>query len=140
MKQHLKTKMAEFHRVLVSSALNRSKAWTFHFAIYLPSIGYPLPICHFSKSELDLLHKKVMGEMIARCGYCRRTKWEIIYGPASLEGACFRHPYGKQGTGQILFLHASPYPGLSSKQELENQYSSRPRHHYLTSKHAGSNC
>ncbi len=103
-KKHLKTKMTKFHRVLVSSALNRREAWTFYFAIYLPSIGYPLPLCHFSKAELDMLHKKVMSKMIARCGYCRNTKWEIIYGPASLGGACFRHPYGEQGTGQILFF------------------------------------
>jgi hypothetical protein len=103
-KQHLRTKMNEFHRVLVSSALNRREAWTFYFAIYLPSIGYPLPLCHFSKAELDKLHSKVMSEMIARCGYCRKTKHEIIYGPASLGGACFRHPYGEQGTGQVLFF------------------------------------
>jgi hypothetical protein len=103
-KEHLRNKMNEFHRVLVSSALNRREAWTFYFAIYLPSIGYPLPLCHFSKEELDTLHKKVMGEMIARCGYNRKTKWQIIYGPASLAGACFRHPYGEQGTGQILFF------------------------------------
>jgi hypothetical protein len=103
-RKHLKAKMSEFHRVLVSSALNRRKAWTFYFAIYLPSIGYALPLCHFRKEELDLLHRKVMGEMIARCGYCRKTKQEIIYGPASLGGSCFRHPYGEQGTGQILFF------------------------------------
>jgi hypothetical protein len=96
--------MEEFHRILVSSALNRREAWTFYFAIYLPSIGYPLPLCHFSKPELDALHRKVMSKMIARCGYCRNTKQEIIYGPADLGGACFRHPYGEQGTGQILFF------------------------------------
>jgi hypothetical protein len=33
-----------------------------------------------------------------------KTKHEIIYGPASLGGACFRHPYGEQGTGQVLFF------------------------------------
>jgi hypothetical protein len=82
-KKHLRAKMTKFHRVLVSSALNRRKAWTFYFAIYLPSIGYPLPLCHFTKRELDELHKKVMGEMIARCGLCRKTKQEIVYGPAS---------------------------------------------------------
>jgi hypothetical protein len=81
MKQHLRTKMTEFHRILVSSALNRREAWTFYFAIYLPSIDYSLPLCHFTKAELDTLHKKVMGEMIARCGFCRKTKQEIIYGP-----------------------------------------------------------
>ena len=104
MKEHLRSKMTEFHRVLVSSALTRREAWTFYFAIYLPSTGYPLPLCHFKKSELDTLHRKVMSEMIARCGFCRKTKHEIIYGPADLAGACFRHPYAEQGTGQVLFF------------------------------------
>jgi hypothetical protein len=56
------------------------------------------------KAEVDVLHKKVMSKMIAWCGYCGKTKWQIIYGPASLTGTCFCHPYGEQGTGQILFF------------------------------------
>ena len=104
MKKHLCSKMAEFHRVLISSALNQQESWTFYFAIYLPSVGYPLPLCHFTKKELDALHRKVMSEMIARCGFCRKTKHEIIYGPADLGGACFRHPYAEQGIGQILLF------------------------------------
>ncbi len=71
MKKHLTTKMSEFHRVLVSSALNRSEAWTFYVAIYLPSIGYPLPICHFSKTELDLLHHdRCCVKDLAECKRC----------------------------------------------------------------------
>jgi hypothetical protein len=89
MKQHLRLKMAKFHRVLVSSVLNHQEAWTFYFAIYIPSIGYLLPLCHFSKPELDWLHHKVKSEMIARCGFCGKTKHEIIYRLADLGGACF---------------------------------------------------
>jgi hypothetical protein len=84
MKTRFRSKMAEFHRVLVSSTLNRGEAWTFYFAIYLPSIGYLLPLCHFTKKELDNLHRKVMSKMIARCGFCRKTKQEIVYGPVLL--------------------------------------------------------
>jgi hypothetical protein len=101
---HLCAKMASFHQVLVSSAFNRREAWTFYFAIYLPSIGYSLPLCHFTKSELDLLHRKVMSEMIAHCGFCRKTKLEIVYGPADLGGACFCHPYGEQGRQRTNFV------------------------------------
>ncbi len=104
MKKHLRAKMAEFYRILASSALNRREAWTFYFAIYLPSIGYPLPLCHFTHKELTTIHRKVMSEIIARSGFCRKTKTEIIYGPADLGGACFRHPYGEQGSGQILMF------------------------------------
>ncbi len=69
--------------------MTRREAWTFYFAIYIPSIGYLLPLCHFSKPELDWLHHKVKSEMIARCGFCGKTKHEIIYRSADLGGACF---------------------------------------------------
>ncbi len=107
--------MAEFYRILVSSALNRRNAWTFYFAIYLPSIAYPLPLCHFTHKELTSIHRKVMSEMIDRCGSCQRTKTEIIYEPADLGGACFRHPYCEQGSGQLLmFLKHWRSPGQAS--------------------------
>jgi hypothetical protein len=41
-----------------------------------------------------------MGKMIAWCDYCRKTKQEIVYGPATLGGTFFRHPYGEQATGK----------------------------------------
>ena len=50
-----------------------------------------------------------------RCGFCRKTKTEIIYGPADLGGACFRHPYCEQGIGQLLmFLKHWRSPGQAS--------------------------
>jgi hypothetical protein len=97
MKEDLCAKMAEFHRVLDSSALNCREAWTLYFAVYLPSIGYPLLLCRFSrfnKSELDNLHHKVLGKMIAQ---------DYLWS-GDLGGTCFRHLYGEQGTGQVLFF------------------------------------
>jgi hypothetical protein len=65
MKTHLQSKMAECHHVLISNVLNHCEAWTFYFAIYQPSVSYPLPLCHFHKKELDKLHCKVMSKSIA---------------------------------------------------------------------------
>ena len=84
------------------SPLNREEAWTYYFAIFLTSVGYPLPSCHFSKVTLDKIQRTVMSSMIAKCGYNRKTKREIIYGPAHLGGANFRSLYSVQGVGQML--------------------------------------
>ena len=46
-----------------------------------------------------------MTIIVARCGYNRNTKREIIYGPMAYGGANFRHLYMHQGVGQItLFM------------------------------------
>jgi hypothetical protein len=42
--------------------------------------------------------------MIAKCGYNRKTKREVIYGPESLAGAAFVELYTHQGIGQIILF------------------------------------
>jgi hypothetical protein len=56
------------------SALNRRETWTYYFAIYLPSIGYPLPNCHFSRKQLHTIQSKGMSAIFAKCGFNRKTK------------------------------------------------------------------
>lgn len=45
-----------------------------------------------------------MSIIVARCGYNRNTKKEILYGPLELGGANFRHLYIQQGGGQIVMF------------------------------------
>lgn len=46
-----------------------------------------------------------MSIIVARCGFNRNTKKEVLYGPLELGGANFRHLYVEQGVGQInLFV------------------------------------
>lgn len=81
------------------------EAWTYYYACYLPSIGYPLSCSSLTKAQLDRVQRTGMNIIIARCGYNRNTKREIIYGPMAYGGANFRHLYMHQGVGQItLFL------------------------------------
>ena len=89
---------------VATSPLTREEAWTYYFAIYLPSVGYPLPNCHFTKHELDRIQRKFMSVIIAKCGFNRKTKREILYGPAHLGGANFRSLYSVQGVGQVTTL------------------------------------
>jgi len=91
-------KAADF---VATSPISRSEAWTYYFAIFLPSVGYPLASCHFSERKLEKVQRRAMSNIIAKCGYNRHTKREVIYGPAMYGGANFRTLYSIQSTGQV---------------------------------------
>ena len=85
--------------------MSRREAWTYYFACFLPSVCYPLACSFFSKRTLESIQRKSLAILIARCGFNRTTKREIIFGPLELGGANFRHLYHQQGLGQIqLFI------------------------------------
>ena len=86
-------------------SLTREEAWTYYYACYLPSIGYPLTHSYFSSKQLDNIQRKAMSIIFAKCGYNRNTKRDLLYGPLELGGANFRKLYDQQGIGQVqLFL------------------------------------
>ena len=76
------------------------EAWTYYFACYLPSIGYPLAVSTLTYVQLDRVQRTAMSIIIAENGYNRHTKREIIYGPLNYEGANFQHLYMEQGVCQ----------------------------------------
>jgi hypothetical protein len=53
-------------RIVSTSALSCPEAWTYYFSKYLTSPGYPLPVCHFSPSQLQSLERKVLPALFAR--------------------------------------------------------------------------
>ena len=90
---------------LWSCPLSRSEAWTFYYAFYIPSVGYPLACSALSQQQLDTIQRKAMSIIVPRCGFNRHTKKEILYGPLELGGASFRPLWVQQGIGQVtLFL------------------------------------
>ena len=99
--RQLKKKSDELTQFLWTCPLSRQEAWTFYYACYLPSVGYPLACSSLSFRQLDEIQRKAMSIMVARCGYNRNTKKEILYGPLELGGANFRHLYIQQGVGQV---------------------------------------
>ena len=100
----LKAKSDENTKFLWKTNLTREEAWTYYFACYLPSIGYPLTGSYFSRAELSTIQRKAMSIIIARCGYNRHMRRDIIYGPLELGGANFRHLYVEQGLGQVKYI------------------------------------
>ena len=99
--RQLKKKSDEVTAFLWSCPLTRLESWTFYYACYLPSVGYPLSCSSLTRKQLDDIQRKAMSIMMARCGYNRNTKKEILYGPLELGGANFRHLYVQQGVGQV---------------------------------------
>ena len=101
----LRQKSDDFARVVKCGHISRKEATAFYRAIYLTSMGYPLPVCFFNKSELSRIQQKAMVALKSKMGYNSRTANAIIYGPTRLGGCGFRHLYVEQGMGQIhLFL------------------------------------
>jgi hypothetical protein len=91
-------KAADF---IARSPLNRQEAWTYYFAIFLTSVGYPLASCHFTAQALDNTQRRALSNIIAKCGFNRHTKREVIFGPSMYGGANFRSLSSLQGTGQV---------------------------------------
>lgn len=88
--------------------VTRHEASIFYKSSFLPSVSYPLSCSAMSIKQLESIQKSTMAIIIARCGYNRHTKREIIYGPTSLGGADFKSFYNQQGVGQVsLFLKHS---------------------------------
>ena len=99
--KQLKKKSDETTAFLWKCPLDRLEAWTYYYAYYLPSVCYPLSCSFLTKRQLDTVQRKAMSIIVARCGFNRNTKKEVLYGPLELGGANFRHLYVEQGAGQV---------------------------------------
>jgi len=97
----LKTKAEKFANLVKSSYFTRQEAWTFYFAIFLPSLSYPLATSHFTPLQLIEVHRIAMPAIFSKCGYNQKTKKEILYGPVRLGGAGFRDLSVVQGISQL---------------------------------------
>jgi hypothetical protein len=97
------TAKAKKNSILISiSPVSRYGATLAYHTIFLASVGYVLPQSFFSKSALSKEQSKVMGSIIAKCGYNRHTASAILYAPTPLAGGGFVHWYVLQGEGQIM--------------------------------------
>ena len=101
----LREKCNRHLQVIQSSPFHRQDARTYYYAIFLPSIGYSLPLSHFTEKELISIQYKPTRLLLAKAGFNRNTKQEVIFGPKSLGGLAWRTLYDIQGIGQVeLFL------------------------------------
>ena len=76
----------------------------FYSGIYLPSVGYCLPVCYFTKAELDTIQKRAHRAMLSRLGFNRNTALEVVFGPNSRGAIDMTHLYDTEGFGQTSSL------------------------------------
>ena len=101
----LKQKCEKLANTAFTSPMNRKDAWVYYFAIFLPSITFPLSNSFFDRQTLWKTTHPATKKIAAKCEFARTMATEILYGPASLGGASFRECYIEQGIGQPqLFL------------------------------------
>lgn len=101
--RRLRTKSDSCTEFLWQCQMTHEESWTFYYACYLPSIGYPLSCSSLTFKQLDRVQRKAMGIIVAKCGYNRNTKKEILYGPLCYGGANFRHLYVQQGASRSSY-------------------------------------
>lgn len=89
---------------LWTTPVTRHEASIFYNTCFLPAVSYPLACSAMSSKQLESIQRTTMSIIIARCGYNRHTKREIIYGPKRLGGADFKSFVNQQGVGQIALL------------------------------------
>ena len=97
----LQEKCDDYARVINCSRLSTRGTQVFYQAIYRLSVGYPLPMCYFTKQDLNRIQKKSHRAMLAGCGFNRNTSRAVVFGPAHLGGMEFFHLYDEQGFGQV---------------------------------------
>ena len=91
--------------LIATGTLSRHGASLAYFGIYLASLKYVLPQCHFQHEHLDKAEAKTISTILAKCGFNRHTPRPIRYAPVSHAGCGLLPWWVIQSEGQIsLFI------------------------------------
>ena len=91
--------------LIATGTLSRHGASLAYFGIYLASLRYVLPQCHFQHDQLDKAEMKTVSTILAKCGFNRHTPKPLRYAPSSHAGCGMIPWWVTQSEGQItLFL------------------------------------
>ena len=83
---NLKQKSDTITEFLWTTQVTREEAWLYNQACYVPAMTYPLTSSFLSSVQLDTIQRKAMNIIVAKCGFNRHTKREILYDPLALGG------------------------------------------------------
>ena len=86
------------------SQLTQRGTHMFYAGIYMPSVGYSLPITHFTQEELEAIQKSSHRAMLAHKGYNRNTARAVQFGPEPMGAIKMYHLYDTQGFGQVTLV------------------------------------
>lgn len=97
------TKKSDHLTDIVScSTLSATEVWTFYFEIYLPGVGYTLPMSMFTELECHTIQQRFISTALPKCRVNWNSARSWVYGPQSRGGLGFRHLYQEQGIRQVL--------------------------------------
>jgi hypothetical protein len=102
--QRLMSKGKDFARQFGSGPINKRSARRAYTNIYLPSMGYSLPVTSFTRRELKQVQTAPLGVLIPALGFNRHMPQAVVFGPLDLGGMDFRHLYVEQGSSQASML------------------------------------
>jgi hypothetical protein len=69
-----------------------------YWNIYLPGMGYSLPVTTFSEDELNNIQITPIQVILPAMGYNRNTPKAVVFGPREYVGIGLRHLYIEQGS------------------------------------------
>ena len=65
----LMKKATAHNRALLHSTATQGQAWIHHKMCFIPSVGYPLPVCHISNKKLHSLQKQYLMTLKNKLGF-----------------------------------------------------------------------
>jgi hypothetical protein len=90
--------------LIATGTLSQHSASLAYFGIYLASLKYVLPQCHFHHDHLDKAESKTISTILAKCGLNRHTPKPIRYAPSSHAGCGLLPWWVIQSEGQISWF------------------------------------
>ena len=91
-------------QLLATSTCKHNNAWIYYFSVFLQSVGYGLPICHFSPSQLENIQKPMTPVILSKLGICQNTSCKLCFLSSYYGGLDLRDLYVEQGIGQLQFI------------------------------------
>ena len=82
----MKKAQAQFFCVLIHSTATQGQAWIHHKMCFIPSVGYPLQVCHISNKKLHSLQKQYLRTLKNKLGFIRTHSHDFSFGPRSYGG------------------------------------------------------
>jgi hypothetical protein len=71
-----------------------------YWNIYLPGMGYSLPVTTFSEDELNHIQSTPIRAILPAMGYNRNMPKAVVFGPREYGGIGLRHLYIEEGSQQ----------------------------------------
>ena len=93
-------------RTMARSPFNRTDAWAYYHAIYLPSMCYPFPSSTISDAFCTALQRQLKKAFLPKYGFNRNMPNAVVYGPSELGGIGLRTLSVERGIAQVYHFLA----------------------------------